>query len=52
VRSSLAAIVGYAELLRTRDDDEIRREAPEAISTAAAQLSTAVDALIAATAPE
>lgn len=44
--SPLAAIVGYAELLRTRDDDELRDEASEAIVVAAEQLKSAVNALV------
>ncbi len=46
VMSPLAVIVGYAELLRTRDDEKIRREAPEVIFEAAEQLRTAVRALV------
>ena len=50
VMSPLAVIVGYAELLRTRDDEKIRREAPEVISEAAEQLRAAVRALVYGTA--
>ncbi|HXY81756.1 MAG TPA: response regulator [Gaiellaceae bacterium] len=46
VMSPLAVIVGYAELLRTRDDEKIRRDAPEVIFEAAEQLRTAVRALV------
>lgn len=46
VMSPLAVIVGYAELLRTRDDEKIRREAPDVIVEAAAQLKEAVRALV------
>lgn len=46
VMSPLAVIVGYAELLRTRKDEKIRREAPEIIFEAAEQLRTAVRALV------
>lgn len=50
VMSPLAVIVGYAELLRTRDDEKIRREAPEVIFEAAEQLRSAVRALVYGTA--
>jgi CheY-like chemotaxis protein len=46
VMSPLAVIVGYAELLRTRDSEKIRREAPEVIFEAAGQLREAVRALV------
>jgi len=46
IMSPLAVIVGYAELLRTRDDEKIRREAPEVIVEAAEQLRTAVRELV------
>jgi CheY-like chemotaxis protein len=46
VMSPLAVIVGYAELLRTRNDEKIRREAPEVIFEAAEQLRLAVRALV------
>jgi CheY-like chemotaxis protein len=44
--SPLAAIVGYADLLRTRDDERIRREAPLRIAEAAKELQSAVRALV------
>lgn len=44
--SPLAAIVGYADLLRTRDDELIRREAPLRIAEAAKELQSAVRALV------
>jgi CheY-like chemotaxis protein len=44
--SPLAAIVGYAELLRTRDDEAIRTAAPAAILEAAERLKQAVYALV------
>jgi CheY-like chemotaxis protein len=44
--SPLAAIVGYAELLRTRDDEAIRSAAPAAIVEAAERLKQAVYALV------
>jgi CheY-like chemotaxis protein len=46
IMSPLAAIVGYAELLRTRDDEQIRRDAPLHIVEAATRLKTAVQALV------
>ena len=46
LKTPLAAIIGYAELLRTRDDDEIRREAPVQIAEAARRLSAAIDHLV------
>ncbi len=46
VMSPLAAIVGYADLLRTRDDERIRREAPLRIAEAAKDLQRAVQALV------
>ena len=45
LRTPLAVIAGYAELLATRDDDETRREAAAGISKAAARLETLVDEL-------
>lgn len=41
-------ISGYAELLRTRDDERIRAEAPALILQAAMRLSPALDAVVAA----
>lgn len=46
VRTPLSVIVGYTELLRFRQDEETRREAPERIAEAAEQLSYAVDDLL------
>lgn len=46
VMSPLAAIVGCADLLRTRDDEQIRREAPLQIAEAAERLKHAVHALV------
>jgi CheY-like chemotaxis protein len=43
LKSPLAVIVGFAELLRARDDEEIRREAPERILEAAQRLQTVID---------
>ena len=46
LRTPLALVIGYAELLRTRDDDEIRDEAATAILTAARSLSVIIDDLL------
>lgn len=47
LRAPLAAIVGFAELLRTRaDDEEIRREAPVFIQRAAEELLAKLDDLL------
>jgi CheY-like chemotaxis protein len=46
IMSPLAVIVGYADLLRTRDDEQIRREAPLQIAEAAERLKHAVRALV------
>jgi signal transduction histidine kinase len=46
LKSSLSVIVGYAELLRARDDETIRREAPERILEAAERLGLEIDALV------
>jgi CheY-like chemotaxis protein len=46
IMSPLAVIVGYADLLRTRDDEQIRREAPLQIAEAAERLKRAVHALV------
>lgn len=45
LRNPLAVIVGYAELLKLRDDDRTRREAAEAILEAAKRLSGLLDEL-------
>ena len=42
LRTPLSVIVGYAELLRVRDDDEIRREATTRILEGAERLSSAI----------
>jgi CheY-like chemotaxis protein len=47
LKNPIAVIVGYAELLRARDDDKIRREAPEMILEAAAELRRVVEAALA-----
>jgi len=46
LRTPLAVIIGYAELLRLRDDEETRKEAPERIVTAAQELGWVVDDLL------
>ncbi len=46
ILSPLAVIVGYAELMRSRDDEAIRTAAPAAIVEAAGQLKEAVYELI------
>ena len=43
LRTPLTVIVGYAELLRTRDDETTRREAPLRIQEAAEGLLALVD---------
>jgi two-component system, OmpR family, sensor histidine kinase KdpD len=48
LKNPLAAILGYAELLRDRDDESTRREAPARIHAAATVLSYAVDDLVTA----
>lgn len=48
LKTPLAAIAGYSELLQTRDDDAIRREAPRRIAEAAERLSDAIDLVSAA----
>jgi K+-sensing histidine kinase KdpD len=52
LRTPLAVIVGYAELLAQRDDARIRVEAAAQISRAAARLSRMIDDLLAAAALE
>jgi len=42
-RVSLTAIVGFAELLRTRDSEHVRREAPRHIQEAAEALLRELD---------
>lgn len=46
LKTPLSMIVGYSELLRARDDEEIRREAPIRIQEAAERLSSAIDDLL------
>jgi CheY-like chemotaxis protein len=46
LKNPIAVIVGFAELLRVRDDDEIRREGPEMILQAAAELKRVVEAAL------
>ena len=48
LRTPLAVITGYAELLKHRDDDKTRREAAAQIAAAADRLSDAIDELLAA----
>ena len=43
LRTPLAIVVGYAELLAERDDEETRRDAPAQILHAAERLAAAVD---------
>jgi CheY-like chemotaxis protein len=45
LKTPLSVIVGYAELLRARDDEATRREAPERILEAAERLRREIDAL-------
>lgn len=46
LKTPLSVIVGYAELLRARDDETTRREAPERILEAAERLGLEIDALV------
>ena len=46
LKTALAMIVGYAELLQTREDEETRREASEGILQAARRLSSTIDSVI------
>ena len=52
LRTPLAVIAGYAELLRTRDNDETRREAPRRIQEAAERLLGLIDDIVTASAIE
>ena len=45
LKARLAVIVGYAELLRARDDEQIRRDGPKRIVEAAELLGREIDAL-------
>ncbi len=47
LKTALAMVVGYAELLQTRDDPEIRRQAPSRILEAAERLSATLEAVLA-----
>lgn len=47
LQTPLAVIVGYAELLRNRDDEHIRREAPVRIQEAAERLSAEIEDILA-----
>jgi CheY-like chemotaxis protein len=51
LKTPLSVIVGYAELLRARDDEATRREAPERILEAAERLRLEIDALVERLAP-
>jgi signal transduction histidine kinase len=46
LRTPLAIIVGYAQLLERHDSDAVRRAASENIVAAAGKLSQALDALV------
>jgi signal transduction histidine kinase len=46
LRTPLSVIVGYAELLRTRDDPDTRREATQYIEEAARRLLATIDDLL------
>jgi CheY-like chemotaxis protein len=46
LRTPLAVISGYAELLRMRDDEETRTEAPVRIQVAADRLTAAIDEVL------
>lgn len=46
LRTPLAVIIGYAELLQHREDEETRREAPVRIQEAAEELSLMIDDLL------
>lgn len=48
LRTPLTVIVGYAELLRTRDEETIRQEAPLRIQEAAEGLLALVDDVLGA----
>lgn len=48
LRTPLAAIAGFGELLRTRDDERIRVQAPARILEAVERLSPAVDEILTA----
>ena len=46
LRTPLSVIIGYAELLRIRDDEQTRREAPVRIQEAAERLSAVIENLL------
>ena len=46
LRTPLAVITGYAELLQARDDERTRREAADRIAEAAERLSTEIDRVL------
>ena len=46
LKTALAMVVGYAELLQTRDDPEIRRQAPDRILEAAERLSDTLETVL------
>jgi signal transduction histidine kinase len=46
VKTPLAVVRGYAELLANREDEQIQREAPQAILEAVRRLAPAVDDLL------
>jgi signal transduction histidine kinase len=46
LKTPIAVIAGYAELLGARDDDRTRREAAKEIGLAATRLAQAVDDLL------
>ena len=48
LKTPLAVIAGFAELLQARDDDETRRQAATHIAEASERLSKAIDRLLAA----
>lgn len=48
LRTPLAIITGYAELLKHRDDEKTRRQAAEQIGAAAERLTNVIDELLAA----
>jgi len=50
LRTPLAVISGYAELLERRDDERLRREAPRRIREAVDRLASALDAILMASA--
>jgi signal transduction histidine kinase len=47
LKTPVAGIKGFAELLAKRDDDETRREAATQISAAIERLETSIDAILA-----